>query len=1070
MGIEVLKSKIKNFTHIVHVADVHIRLLKRNDEYREVFEKLYKEVEKTPKETLVCLLGDIFHNKSDLSPESVQLAKDFFKQLADRRPVVLIAGNHDTTLANKNRLDSLTPVVETLNHDNLYYLKHTGLYGLSNILFNNMSVFDSVDKYIKYEDIPDVYKNQYEHHIALFHGPVDNALTDIGYKVSNKSIKTSLFDGHKIVLLGDIHMLQDLQHYDKQEQKPIIHFAGSLIQQNHGEDLKNHGFSLWDLNKVEYTHFDILNDYGFFTVELDKGNLVTDITNIPKKARLRVKCFETVATEVKAVLAHIRKHSDVTEVTYVRLDSPDDKSKLSINSNIQLGDLSNVSYQNKLIKEYLKSVLKIEDNSIIDCVIKLNEEVNAALPKEDTSKNIRWKPKRFEFENMFSYGEENVIDFSKLKDVVGLFANNASGKSSILSALMFCIFDKCDRAFKASHVLNTQKVSFSCKFNFEINGVDYFIKRKGLADKKGNVKVDVEFWKQENGKTIQLNSEDRRSTNDIIRDYLGSYEDFILTTMSIQNVKNVASFIDMGHTERKDLLAQFMGLTIFDKIYNYSNEKYKEYSILLKNYKNDDFTKKLLETSNGLTAFNSKYNEEVESLKNISEQREILQNSILEETKKLLKLELDVDGDFDVDESFSQKEKLKKSIIELNEELKKEVEQCDLYSKKITEVESVLAEIEKKNVDETFKLYKSIEKEFNEINFKIDLKKSDVKNKLDKLDKLKEHEYDPNCSFCVNNIFVKDAVKTREELLKDKEDADKLLNSKITIQHKMEELSWVVEEHNNKSSILSSLNSLKNSLSTSINSKNKTKESIEFSVKKVESIEKDIDIYNKNKEAIKKNKDIESEIQSLKSKLSSIDYQSKIKNKNILELNSKLTLLRDSIEKIKEKVEAAKKLEGLYVCYEKYIQCVCRDGIPYEVISNTLPEIEKEVNNILHQIVDFNISMETDGKNVVSYIVYDNKKWPLELSSGMEKFISSLAIRVALINVSNLPRPNFICIDEGWGVLDSDNVSSVKMLLDFLKHNFDFVLTISHLDSLKDMVDNRLEIQREKGFSKVNFE
>ena len=47
----------------------------------------------------------------------------------------------------------------------------------------------------------------------------------------------------------------------------------------------------------------------------------------------------------------------------------------------------------------------------------------------------------------------------------------------------------------------------------------------------------------------------------------------------------------------------------------------------------------------------------------------------------------------------------------------------------------------------------------------------------------------------------------------------------------------------------------------------------------------------------------------------------------------------------------------------------------------------------------------------------------LELTSGMEKFISSLAIRVALINVSNLPRPNFLAIDEGFGTLDSENLN-----------------------------------------------
>ena len=43
----------------------------------------------------------------------------------------------------------------------------------------------------------------------------------------------------------------------------------------------------------------------------------------------------------------------------------------------------------------------------------------------------------------------------------------------------------------------------------------------------------------------------------------------------------------------------------------------------------------------------------------------------------------------------------------------------------------------------------------------------------------------------------------------------------------------------------------------------------------------------------------------------------------------------------------------------------------------------------------------------------------------MERFVSSLAIRIGLINVSTLPRPNFIVVDEGFGAFDSDD--SVNM-------------------------------------------
>jgi exonuclease SbcC len=135
-----------------------------------------------------------------------------------------------------------------------------------------------------------------------------------------------------------------------------------------------------------------------------------------------------------------------------------------------------------------------------------------------------------------------------------------------------------------------------------------------------------------------------------------------------------------------------------------------------------------------------------------------------------------------------------------------------------------------------------------------------------------------------------------------------------------------------------------------------------------------------------------------------------------------------------------------------------------------LPGIEAEVNNILNQIVEFTVSFHTDGKNIMTYIVYEDKKWPLELASGLEKFVSSLAIRVALINVSNLPRPNFIAIDEGFGCADSDHLSAMANLFSFLKSNFDFVWIVSHLDVLKDMVDTRLEIVKDNGFSRINFQ
>ena len=163
-------------------------------------------------------------------------------------------------------------------------------------------------------------------------------------------------------------------------------------------------------------------------------------------------------------------------------------------------------------------------------------------------------------------------------------------------------------------------------------------------------------------------------------------------------------------------------------------------------------------------------------------------------------------------------------------------------------------------------------------------------------------------------------------------------------------------------------------------------------------------------------------------------------------------------------------LEDKVGAYQYYLSAVSRDGVPYKLIQDALPTIEGEVNNILSQIVDFGIIFEMDGKTINNHIVYDDDNiWPLELSSGMERFISSLALRVGLINVCNLPRGNFLAIDEGFGSMDSDNLNSIYNFFQYLKTQFQFVVIVSHIEQMRDTVDTLLEIKKQSGYSNINF-
>jgi DNA repair exonuclease SbcCD ATPase subunit len=227
-------------------------------------------------------------------------------------------------------------------------------------------------------------------------------------------------------------------------------------------------------------------------------------------------------------------------------------------------------------------------------------------------------------------------------------------------------------------------------------------------------------------------------------------------------------------------------------------------------------------------------------------------------------------------------------------------------------------------------------------------------------------------------------------------------------------------------------------------------------------------VYEKSKEIIESNRAILDKVGELKTKSNDLAVKLKKIEKDYVEAYSRKVSVTDQIKNIEEQVKKIAEYENELASYQYYLTAIGKDGVPYRIISDAIPKIEQEVNNILSHIVEFTMGIETDGKNVNVYIKYEEKKWPLELCSGMEKFISGLALRVALINVSNLPRPNFLVVDEGFSALDATNIPMMHSLFDYMKTNFEFIIIISHLDAMRDMVDKQLEIKKENGFSKID--
>ena len=1038
---------------IYHLADLHIRNLKRHTEYREVFQKFLNNVDRDNIENAVIYLaGDIAHAKTEMSPELVREISWFLTECANRKHTFLITGNHDCNLNNNYRLDVLTPIVENLENDRIHYLRDTGVYPFHNITFVVYSILDKQENWPKGESVDG------ENTICVFHGPVNLAETDIGYTVSSNSFTTDMFDGFDMVMLGDIHKRQTLG-------SPTIAYAGSMIQQNHGESLDKHGYLLWDVESRTFEEFDIPNDYGFYTLDVDNG-IVPSVTNMPKKPRLRVRVSNTDPSQIKKALTKIKKQYKVQEFTVTRMDTLSKQKTGNFDDRLAIGNVRDVEFQNELIKDYLERQYLADDDTI-DKIKQINREINTKLVEEDMTPNVQWVPHQFEFSNMFSYGENNKIRFDSINGIVGIFAPNASGKSSLFDALSFCIFDKTSRTYVAKNVLNNRKSNFYCKLHFKIEDEDYFIERRAKLINKGrNLKVDVSFWKEDESGIHSLNGEQRRDTNSIIQQYLGTYEDFVLTTLSLQG--NNSLFIDKSQSERKEILAQFMGVDIFDKLYSHAYNENRDNASLIRKFKRDDFTQQLADIQIDLKAKEAEYKLEEVSLTTAKNSVDKHNQKLISLNEKIVKVKSD---NYSKEELETKKSTSETSLTELISQRDKTQSKIESFEETQIQLEEKIDSFDEDDISEGYGLFNKYTSDLRDLNNELDKLKIREDSLLERMKHLESHKYNEDCDICMENSESIIDAKVGVD-----EDLSLIVVNKKSILEQKDILLLSIDSHKRYSGLLKELNKLKNDeakVSRDINiliNKLSTFETKEIKLNneliQVTQLIKD---YLDNEKQIKKNKELRDEIVDVRHDLGKSKQILSNSESDILLLNGSVSSLKNQKKTIEDRIDEVSKLEEQFGLYEYYLNALGKDGVSYELISKALPMIEGEVNNILGQVVEFGLQLEMDGKNINANIVYDDQKWSLEMCSGMERFISGLAIRIALINVCNLPRPNFLVIDEGFGTLDNENLTSLYMLFAYLKTQFEFVMIISHIDSMRDVVDTLMEIKKVNGFSNIKF-
>ena len=1046
-----------------HIADTHIRNLKYHKEYRVVFNQLYETLKKE-KIDYIIHCGDIAHTKTQISPEFVDMCTSFFKNLADIAPTYIILGNHDGNLRNSSRLDALTPIAEALQHPQLFLLADSVQVDLKNdFSLNVLSVFDK-DNWKKPANSDSV-------NIALYHGSISNCKTDIGWVMQHGENEISIFDDFDYGFLGDIHKTNQIL-----DEAGKIRYPGSTVQQNHGET-NDKGYLIWDIqdkDNYECKHVVLKNPKPFVTIELTPKGRMPKNFKVQAGARVRLVSNTNLSLDVVRRAIDIAKHKFKPEaITYLnRADGSNGVEGLA--KNMQQDNLRDVGVQEKFIAEYLKDYEVSEE--LLERVYKLNNKYNTlAEQQEDVSRNVNWKLRSVKWDNLFNYGESNKVDFSELGGIVGIFGKNFSGKSSIIDSILYTLYNTTSKNNRKNlNVINQNKDYCSGEVHIDIGHNTYIIKRRSEKYNKklkGEVtleaKTELDFMKKDNATGIEesLNGVSRNETDKNIRKFFGTYDDFILTSMASQ--LDSLSFIGEGSTKRKEILAKFLDLEIFEKKFKLAKEDASDMRGALKRLENREYKDEIKTLNDNLARDEVRLSvkkRECEGLNSTIEAYKLEFGSIEE---KISSIPADV---INIDQVISKLKTVKEArdvaVKENVAYVEKTKHHGELFDKLEKFIESFDKDSFKTKIDLGEKYQKQIDEAHNQIKV-FEMKHENHKKKINILNQVPCGDNFPQCHFIKDAHEAKGGLTGIASNLKDLRKSadktnkvldglevdkaseylnkyDKVFQKKINTQEKINELNLKIEKNK---TLLLRLKSMQSELL----------------------LEKES--YDLNKDAIENLEKLLADKRELSKTINKQESQYDSCHEEVMQLYKEIGSSEQKLEQANMDYEEYLDLQNEYAAYDLFMRCMHSNGISYDVVKKRLPLINEEISKILTNIVEFEIMFENEEKKLdilIKHPKHDPR--PIEMGSGAEKTIAAMALRLALLNISTLPKSDMFILDEPGTALDEENMEGFTRILDMTKTQFKTVVLISHLDSLKDSSDLQILIDKdEDGFAHVEF-
>ena len=1048
---------------IAHISDTHIRNLKYHDEYRHVFNNIYDSLKQEQPDYIVHT-GDLAHTKTQLSPEYFEMASNFLKSLADIAPTIMILGNHDGNLKNGDRQDAVTPIIEALDHPNFTLLKDSGEYSPEpGLTFNVLSVFDRENWRSP--------SNSKSINIALYHGAVRGSQVGSGFSLDHGEDDLSIFKDFDYAMLGDIHRTQ---HLDTEQR---VWYAGSTVQQNFGESQLK-GYLIWNIHNKDRHSIEkrlFRSPRPFVTIHLNQDGTLPK-ADVPKNSRLRLVCNHNLP------LAKLKRACDYAQIKWSTysvsfVNNGSSSGQIDSAKNGKALNMRDPKNQEKFLREFMSN--QEIDDSVREKVVELSRDY---LKKVDTSsgmaRNVVWDIKKMQWNYLFNYGKGNTLDFSKLNGLVGIFGKNYSGKSSIIDAALFGLFNTTSKGERKNvHIINQNQERALCKLEIAVGDDLYKVNRsleKTTIRSKGketnSAKTDLDFTKYALGtKAESKNGDTRNKTDENIRNTFGSLEDFMMTSLAAQNES--FGFINEGSTKRKEILAKFLDLQIFEQMHKLAKQDSAEMRGVIKHLQSADWDRKLSRSKAELCEIL----EDIEMQKNLCE-KHTSRLDVLKSEQQLIQDQVAAASqkEIDIDDLKKMLSKARKSLLSNSEEV-------DRLSTEITskrsKIEHLMSRLPSWLEDSTraageLQSLVMLKEQMSETNKLIEKAKRERSRLQSKIDMLHDHEYDPNCEFCSNNEFVKKAEEAKVTIVGVIANIESMNSTMLDLKMKsslfdQERLEAIVTDYEvQKDALLR--------LQTEVRNMSLQRENCEgkksLLVRQIEDYEIDINYYNDNIEAYENLCALQRDLSAITKTVELKTTEIKRCENKVLEFMSEKGSAERMISEASERIQQIKDAERDYIAYDIFVKATHANGISYEVIKSMLPVINEEIQKVLSSIVEFQVFFAEDSDKLEIYLQhpkYDPR--PLSMGSGAEKTIASMAVRLALISVSSLPKSNIFVLDEPATALDAEHMEGFTRLLQMIKSQFKTVLLITHLEQLKDVVDMTIDIDKSDGYAYVNL-